>query len=76
MLENILPHIAAWGLVFAWLNLYITAEKHLRDSSKTAYSKAVVIIITAVLAGYAVAIVVMTVNALFGGAPEMMPPAQ
>lgn len=75
MLENILPHIAAWGLIFAWLNLFITVEKHLRDSSKTVYSKMVVVILTAVLAGYAAAIGVMAVIALFGGAPEMMPPA-
>lgn len=74
VLESILPHIAGWGLVFALLNLFITVEKHLSDSGKAAYSKMVVIIIATILSGYAAAIGVMVVNALFSGA-EMTPPA-
>ena len=75
MLESILPYIAGWGLVFALLNLFITVEKHLRDSSKTTRSKIVVVIITAILIGYATAIGVMVVNALFGNAEVMPPPS-
>ena len=74
MLESVLPHIAGWGLVFALMNLFITVDKHLRDSSKTIRSKIVVLIITAILIGYAAGIGVLVLNALFRGA-EMMPPA-
>ena len=34
MLEDILPHVALWGLGFALLNLIIITEKHLRDPNK------------------------------------------
>ncbi len=68
MLENILPHIAIWGLVFAALNLFITVEKHLRDSSKSAYSKIVVAVIATVLVAYAFGIGVFVVDALFDSA--------
>lgn len=74
MLESVLPHIALWGLVFALLNLYVTVDKQLRDSSKTPRSKVAVIIIAVILVGYAVAIGVLAVNALFGSAEMMQPP--
>lgn len=74
MLESVLPHIALWGLVFALLNLYVTVDKQLRDSGRTARSKVAVIIIAVILVGYAVTIGALAVNGLFSG-PEMMPPA-
>ena len=74
MLESVLPHIALWGLVFALLNLYVTVDKQLRDSGKTARSKVAVIIIATILVCYAVTIGVLAVSALFGNA-EMTPTA-
>ena len=59
MLENILPHVALWGLGFALWNLIIITEKHLRDLNKALYSKAIVIAFAAGLFAYAVTIGVM-----------------
>ena len=39
MLEELLPYIAVWGLVFAVLNLYLTTEKHLRDRTNRNMSR-------------------------------------
>lgn len=63
MLEEILPYIAVWGLVFAVLNLYLTTEKHLRDSDKPEYVKVVVATFAIVLFAFAIAIAIMAFRA-------------
>ena len=73
MFESELSHIAVWGLLFALLNLFISVDKHLRDSDQPAYSKIAVAIIAAILVGYAFEIVMPAMNALLGNSVEVLP---
>lgn len=73
MFESELSHIAVWGLLFALLNLFISVDKHLRDSDQPAYSKIVVAIIAAILVGYAFEIVMPAMNALLGNSVGVLP---
>lgn len=73
MFENELSPIAVWGLGFALLSLFVIVDKHLRDSDQPAYSKIVVAIIAAILAGYAFEIVMPAMNALLGDSVGVLP---
>lgn len=66
-MDVILSNIAVWGLGFALLNLVITAQKHLRDTNTPKPIRIVVIVGTAILVAYALAIGVFAAFLLFDG---------
>ena len=67
-MDLILANIAVWGLGFALLNLVITAVKFIRDANAPKSIRIVVIIGTAMLFAYALAIGVFAAFLLFGEA--------
>ncbi len=66
-MESILAKIAAWGLGFALLILFITVDKNLRDTGKPKSTKTGIPVGAITLASYAFGIGVFAVSVLFGG---------
>ena len=65
-MESILANIAAWGLGFALLSLFITVDKNLRDPGRPKSTKMGILVGAIILASYAFGIGVFAVSVLFG----------